>query len=101
MYFFSKNIKFGLDNIFYYIKLKIKDQEYQDNLMINKEKLKNTCLLNNGKNQCRYLSKIEGEEEYCCLKHTENKKIIDNMIKEIKFKKSYLPIGDNCPGLVT
>lgn len=65
--------------------------------MIKKEFLKQTCCLNCGNKQCRYLSKIEGKDEYVCLKNTKSKKIIDNMVKETK--KNNLPIGDNCSGL--
>lgn len=65
--------------------------------MIEQEFLISTCHLNLGEKQCRYLSKIEGKNEYVCLKNTKNKKIIDNMVKETK--KSNMPIGDNCHGL--
>jgi hypothetical protein len=66
--------------------------------MLKKEQILNHCMINAGKNQCRYLSKIENEETYCCLKKTKYKIIIDSVLKENK-KNNKHPAGDNCPGI--
>ncbi len=50
-----------------------------------------------GEKQCRYLSKIEDEDKYCCLKNTLHKIVIDSVVKENK-KGKRTPLGDNCCG---
>jgi len=67
--------------------------------MIKEENLKSICCMGAGNLQCRYLYKLENANKFDCLKKTKNKKIIDNLIKEVKNKKNYMPIGDNCPGI--
>lgn len=67
--------------------------------MINLETVKNLCMLNCGSKQCRYLSKIENENKFVCLKKTKNKIIIDSALKDTKNKEKRYPIGDNCCGM--
>ena len=66
--------------------------------MLKIEQVLSQCYINMGKEQCRYLSKIENEENYCCLKKTKYKIIIDAALKENK-KSIRHPSGDNCPGV--
>lgn len=65
--------------------------------MLKEKELKENCMLNMGNKQCRYLSKIEGEERFVCLKHTSHKIVIDSVLKENK-KNKKSPTGDNCYG---
>jgi len=66
--------------------------------MLNINQVKSQCMINTGEKQCRYLSKIENEENYCCLKKTKYKIIIDSVLKENKQNKRH-PSGDNCCGV--
>jgi hypothetical protein len=66
--------------------------------MLKEKELKENCMINMGSRQCRYLSKIEGEDRYVCLKHTGHKIIIDSVLKDAKKNKKN-PSGDNCCGV--
>jgi hypothetical protein len=74
---------------------------------LTQKQIKDVCLVNQGYRQCRFLAPDTTWGHYNCLKKTSQKKVIDEEVQDVlvslkqqgrDYRKSQLPIGDNCQG---